>query len=219
MDSTLLVKEVLMQMKLQSVEVFFLNERKTVEKYNRDAIIELGWECSDVLYSFRGIYSIGVFIYYRHLFIDDVKTDIFLKNNNGARQRLYSDKFLKEHYSEFKDVNNLPEIKMFLECYYDIGNVIPTWPGANVNRGMAHCYDIPNIYYKRHERFTKLIYGNIYKNAFLDNVLRNNEYDTVEKLFKLEKAEYAAFLKYVIGVIKERTNLLEGILQEDKKNE
>ena len=30
------------------------------------------------------------------------------------------------------------EIKEFLEHYYDIGNIIPTWPGANVNRGMAH---------------------------------------------------------------------------------
>lgn len=206
-------------MELQSVADFFLKERKTVEGDNIDKINKLKWECPDVLYSFRGIYAIGIFIYYRYMFLDDVKTDIFLKNNSGTRQRLYSNKFLKEHYSEFKDVNNLPEIKMFLECYYYIGNVIPTWPGANINRGMAHCYDIPNIYYKRYERFTKLIYGNIYENAFLDCVLGNNKYDTVDKLLKLEKTEYATFLKYVIGVIKERTNLLEGILQEDKKNE
>lgn len=46
------------------------------------------------------------------------------------------------------------------------------------------------------------------------------ERKTVEKLLKLEKMEYAKFLKYVIGVIiKERTNLSEGILQEDKTNE
>ena len=25
-------------------------------------------------------------------------------------------------------------------------------------RGMAHCYDIPNIYYKHHAEFTVLIY-------------------------------------------------------------
>ena len=142
-------KEEVLKMKLQSVEEFFY-KRETVEKYNDDKIIKLNWECPDVLFSFRGVYAIGVFIYYRQLFVDNVKTDIMVKDEKGAtRQRLYSDKFLSENYPQFSDVNDLLEIKGFLEHYYDIGNIIPTWPGANVNRGMAHCYDIPNVYYKR----------------------------------------------------------------------
>ena len=103
---------------------------------------ELGMSGCIIL--FRGVYAIGVFIYYRQLFGDNVKTDIKVKDEKGAtRQRLYSDKFLSENYPQFSDVNDLPEIKGFLEHYYDIGNIIPTWPGANINRGMAHCYDIP----------------------------------------------------------------------------
>ena len=78
-------------MKLQSVEEFFY-KRETVEKYNDDKIIKLNWECPDVLFSFRGVYAIGVFIYYRQLFVDNVKTDIMVKDEKGAtRQRLYSD--------------------------------------------------------------------------------------------------------------------------------
>lgn len=76
-------------MKLQSVEEFF-HKRETVEKYNVDKIIKLNWECPDVLFSFRGVYAIGVFIYYRQLFGDNVKTDIKVKDEKGAtRQRLY----------------------------------------------------------------------------------------------------------------------------------
>lgn len=205
-------------MKLQTVEDFFNKKRKTIEKYNYDKIAQLGWQCPDVLYSFRGVYAIGVFIYYQYLFRNDVIVDIILKETkDGAKQFLYSDKFLREHYTEFSDVNELSEIKLFLQRYYNIGNIIPTWPGANVNRGMSHCYDIPNIYYKRHQKLTKLIYGSIYKNVFLDKVFKDNKYDTVEKLLKLDKHGYIDFLRYVISVIEERTDLLESVLRKRGK--
>ena len=116
-----------------------------------------------------------------------------MKDEKGAtRQRLYSDKFLSENYPQFSDVNDLPEIKGFLEHYYDIGNIIPTWPGANVNRGMAHCYDIPNVYYKRHAKFTKLVYGSIYRNVFIEKILENDKYGhlTVLSLFPFSQCCY-----------------------------
>ena len=76
------------KVKLQSVEEFF-RKRETVEKYNEDKIIKLNWECPDVLFSFRGVYTIGVVIYYRQLFVDNVKTDIIVKDVKAAtRQRL-----------------------------------------------------------------------------------------------------------------------------------
>lgn len=201
-------------MKLQSVEEFF-QKRKIVEKCNEDKINKLKWKCPDVLFSFRGIYAIGVFIYYRELFVDNVKTDIIVKDENGGtRQRLYSDKFLSEKYLQFSDVNNLQEIKEFLEHYYDIGNIIPTWPGANVNRGMAHCYDIPNIYYKRHADFTELIYDKIYSNAFIEDIIENDKYDTVEKLLKLQRNQYVEFLKYIVNIIENRNLQLQNILQK-----
>lgn len=207
-------------MVLHTVKDFFEKKRQPVEKYNEDKIAKLGWECPDVLYSFRGIYVIGIFTFYRDLFIEDVKTDIILKEkNDGVRQRLYSDKFLREHYAEFHNVNELPEIQLFLQHYYDIGNVIPTWPGANVNRGIAHCYDVPNVYYRRHAKFTKLIFENVYTNVFLDKVLEDHKYDTVTDLLKIGKEEYIDLLNYIIGVILERNELLENFLQEDGDHE
>ena len=44
---------------------------------------------------------------------------------------------------------------------------------------MAHCYDIPNVYYKRHAKFTKLVYGSIYRSVFIEEILENDKYDTV----------------------------------------
>ena len=225
-------KEEVLKMKLQSVEEFF-HKRETVEKYNVDKIIKLNWECPDVLFSFRGVYAIGVFIYYRQLFGDNVKTDIKVKDEKGAtRQRLYSDKFLSENYPQFSDVNDLPEIKGFLEHYYDIGNIIPTWPGANITmgltvamcvaityRGMAHCYDIPNVYYKRHAKFTKLVYGSIYRSVFIEEILENDKYDTVEKLLKLKPEQYVKFLEYIVDVIINRNKQLQDILQEENGHE
>ena len=188
-------------MKLQSVEEFF-HKRETVEKYNVDKIIKLNWECPDVLFSFRGVYAIGVFIYYRQLFGDNVKTDIKVKDEKGAtRQRLYSDKFLSENYPQFSDVND------------------PTWPGANINRGMAHCYDIPNVYYKRHAKFTKLVYGSIYRSVFIEEILENDKYDTVEKLLKLKPEQYVKFLEYIVDVIINRNKQLQDILQEENGHE
>ena len=206
-------------MNLQSVEEFF-QKRDTVEKHNEDKIKKLKWECPDVLFSFRGIYAIGVFVYYRKRFIDTVKTDIMVKvEKGGMRQRLYSDKYLREHYEKFSDVNSLPEINQFLEHYYDIGNVIPTWPGANVSRGMAHCYDVPNIYFKRHAKFAELVYDNIYRSVFIEEILKNDKYDSVEKLLALQPEQYVEFLKYVIGVIANRNQQLEAIVQEDNEHE
>lgn len=151
---------------------------------------------------------------------DNVKTDIKVKDEKGAtRQRLYSDKFLSENYPQFSDVNDLPEIKGFLEHYYDIGNIIPTWPGANINRGMAHCYDIPNVYYKRHAKFTKLVYGSIYRSVFIEEILENDKYDTVEKLLKLKPEQYVKFLEYIVDVIINRNKQLQDILQEENGHE
>lgn len=81
-------------------------------------------------------------------------------------------------------------------------------------RGMAHCYDIPNIYYKRHAKFTKLIYDKIYNNVFIEGIVENDKYDTVEKLLKLQSNQYAEFLKYIVNIIENRNLRLQNILQK-----
>lgn len=201
-------------MKLQSVEEFF-HKRETVEKYNVDKIIKLNWECPDVLFSFRGVYAIGVFIYYRQLFGDNVKTDIKVKDEKGAtRQRLYSDKFLSENYPQFSDVNDLPEIKGFLEHYYDIGNIIPTWPGANINRGMAHCYDIPNVYYKRHDS-VRIIMQCAHKNLATSDLLLKSE---LLRLFYLLASTPGLCTEHTVSTESRMTETLRPVLTYIQKH-
>lgn len=84
---------------------------------------------------------------------------------------------------------------------------------------MAHCYDIPNVYYKRHAKFTELVYSNIYSNAFIEEILENDKYDTVEKLLKMQQNQYVEFLKYIVSVITNRNKQLQDILQEEKGHE
>lgn len=86
-------------------------------------------------------------------------------------------------------------------------------------RGMAHCYDIPNVYYKRHAKFTKLVYGSIYRSVFIEEILENDKYDTVEKLLKLQPEQYVRFLEYIVDVIINRNKQLQDILQEGNGHE
>ena len=76
---------------------------------------------------------------------------------------------------------------------------------------MAHCYDIPNVYYKRHAKFMKLVYGSIYRSVFIEEILENDKYDTVEK--------YVKFLEYIVDVIINRNKQLQDILQEENGHE
>ena len=84
---------------------------------------------------------------------------------------------------------------------------------------MAHCYDIPNVYFKRYTKFTELVYGNVYTSAFIEEILDNDKYDTVEKLLKLKPEQYVEFLKYIVSIIKNRNEQLQAILQEEDVHE
>lgn len=81
------------------------------------------------------------------------------------------------------------------------------------------CYDIPNVYYKRHAKFTKLVYGSIYRSVFIEEILENDKYDTVEKLLKLKPEQYVKFLEYIVDVIINRNKQLQDILQEENGHE
>lgn len=89
--------------------------------------------------------------------------------------------------------------------------------GANINRGMAHCYDIPNIYYKRYAKFTELIYDKIYSNVFIEEIIENDKYDTVEKLLKLQPNQYIELLEYIVRIIKNRNLQLQNVLQKGER--
>ncbi len=200
---------------LNSVSDFFINRKESVEKHNEKNIKKLRWNHPDVLYSFKGVYALGVFIYYPERFKRNPKNDIIINNASANRQLLYSNKYLSVNYESFTDVNELKEIQLFLKHYYNIGNVIPTWPGANVNRGQSHCYDIPNVYFKSYEQFTKFLCNEVYKNSHMNFLLDDSKYDTVEKLLKMNKDEYKEFLRYIINIIEDRNKKIERSLHNE----
>ena len=74
---------------------------------------------TDTLYSFLGIYVIGLYIFYPDMFICK---NIEIKA--GAR-RAYSNNYVNKNYRQFYELNDLPELKNFISNYKKIGNVIP----------------------------------------------------------------------------------------------
>ena len=72
---------------------------------------------------------------------------------------------------------------------------------------------------KRHAKFTKLVYGSIYRSVFIEEILGNDKYDTVEKLLKLKPEQYVKFLEYIVDVIINRNKQLQDILQEGNGHE
>lgn len=64
-----------------------------------------------------------------------------------------------------------------------------------------------------------MVYGKIYSNAFIEEILENDKYDAVEKLLKMQPNQYVEFLKYIVSVITNRNKQLQDILQEEKEHE
>lgn len=158
------------------------NARFTVEAYNKDTIKKLNWDRVDVLYSFLGMYAIGLTAYYPDEF-EFIKDGISIKDSKNkniyslkqiesimaSKQKLYKEKKLKKE--DVLDFN--PQLIQFIEKYFSIGNVIPVWPGANMDRGRACMYDIPELYFSKYEVWTRKL-NEIYGNAFLDDLLDPN---------------------------------------------
>ena len=64
-----------------------------------------------------------------------------------------------------------------------------------------------------------MIYDKIYNNVFIEGIVENDKYDTVEKLLKLQPEQYVRFLEYIVDVIINRNKQLQDILQEGKGHE
>ncbi len=101
----------------------FFNEKK-----------ELEWDETDTLYSFLGIYVIGLKACYPNKFI---RTNFQIRTVKGSNE--YSKKVIT-NYKEFVDLNGLEELKNFIKNYLTIGNLISIWPGGNIHKGMSQCF-------------------------------------------------------------------------------
>ena len=226
------------------------NKMFTVEEYNRKKIDALKWKNVDVLYSFLGIYAIGLVAYYPDefgrkgiLITDSNNNNIYSLNRiNEIRKnkiQSYQDKDIKK--KDFLDCNE--QLNNFIKVYFSIGNVIPTWPGANVDRGCSYMYDIPELYYTKNEVWTRIL-KEVYNNSFLDDILspnlvfeRGHEIDFVPPFWNFSSTEefldnlvgnkyskesriwfYSKWLERIVGIINKRTELLEGELGNSPNN-
>lgn len=160
----------------------------------------LGWIKTDTMYSFLGIYAIGLKAFYPERFSCSGNI-IYTKE----KTRAYSKRYITKHYMEFTKLNELPDLKIFLNLYLTLGNVIPMWPGGNVNRGMGHCYDLPEVYFNRNQEWAKIL-SKTYENACLDTIIENKHDINLPDLLRLNEDGYIKFLQYIVENIQSRNN-------------
>ncbi len=194
----------------KSIENFFdwkTGKGNSVEKQHQYHKIVSQWERTDVLYSFIGIYQIGLFVFYpdkckRTKYTIKDKTNQFLSTD-----------YLKERFAQFKKLNEVIIDSQFIQHIDSVGNVIPIWPGGNVDRGArAYCFDIPDIYFKRHEKWflaLQQLYPNSYLNGIIDSEFATD--DTSIFLDSMNERRYLQFLEHIVAVIVNRTECLNNI--------
>ena len=116
----------------------------SVEKCNSEYTELCGGEkLADVLFSFLGIYAIGVWVYNKELEgifrTDNNKIWVRTGSDNKYNQILSSANFLLMLQTEKIagiNVESLNEtMNQFVKVYFKVGNVIPIWPGGNTLKG------------------------------------------------------------------------------------
>ena len=192
-----------------SVEEWFNwrdTKKNSVEFVNRERIKNLEWNRVDVLYSFLGIYTLGVYVKYKEKFICP-SSEIRVKNTT---QKLYSYNYLKNNYCKFSLVNKLSGIQELIEQYNSIGNVTPIWPGGNVDKGHSGCYDIPELYFCKYDEWFKAL-NNLYGNASLKMIMVSEYPNTADSFIDWITSDdnYEKYLVHVNYVISERRKELE----------
>lgn len=164
-----------------------------------------GWNYSDVLYSFKGIYTLGINVFYPELV--ELRGRIIRPKGEG-RGLVYSQAYLEDNYSRFKKLNSLTELKFFIDKYEEIGNIIPIWPGGNVHRGQFQCYDIPNVYFNdpKISSFVESYNSSIVEDK---NKIPNLKNYSIDDLIHMDETQYKNFLVEIVSKIDERTRLLD----------
>ncbi|WP_159372520.1 MULTISPECIES: hypothetical protein [Staphylococcaceae] len=175
------------------------SEGKSFEDiFNREMNI-LGWTYRDVLYSFLGIYVLGIYVYYEED-INKKKTRLEFKDGS----QLWNFEKIYKLYDKYEELNNLQEIKSFLSVYGSIGNIIPMWPGGNVHKGSCNYYDLTEIYFNNFKNWRDYLVLE-YPNACLEEIVdRSEKYNMKEFMDKLDKDFYKKYLKEITQVIKNR---------------
>lgn len=154
-----------------------LSRSKSVEDLLKKETEKLNWQYVDVLFSFKGIYSLGIKAFYPNM-VGTVENGTilypFINKKLNSKQRLYSGTYLLEHFEEYKELNNLKELRDFIHIYETLGNLIPVWPGANSHRGVFGVYDLADLYFydSKIEELGRLYYKNFHSENSVYSISR-----------------------------------------------
>ena len=175
-------------------------ESDSVENVNIEAASDLEWDRLDTLYSFQKIYQIGLQLPIYSEQLKKARTEIGGNISNKETQFNLS-KYMKELNDGVKETG-------FISVYFQLGNVIPIWPGGNQDKGAG--YDFPETYFHENMYWTEALLKK-YANACFEEIL-DNKID-VDKIKKDEK-DYFAYLTKRKDIIIHRTEKLTKILNE-----
>lgn len=198
-----------------------------VEVIHQDKVIRLSWCYSDVLYSFLGIYTLGVHCVCHvgkketsdsQLFATKEEEDdyiYYVTNGKRYRQRLYSHNYMLSNFRNYHELNELAEMTRFIDNYESFGNLINVWPGCNTHKGQFNCLDIPEVYFnnKKIKPVSHLFYKEMTDGLDLSFLDEDNKYCSMvmDDFFNMTKEEYIEFLTYINTQIESRTEHYSSI--------
>jgi hypothetical protein len=200
-----------------------LYSRVSLEKDYREETNKLGWgDYTDVLYSFLGVFVVGLKVYCGSDEPANLKEILATEMQISAYQKEYSWNFIRtfvKHYSEkdkdnkikiaVDELKNLKEMESFINVISSIGNVYPIWPGGNKDKGTGTngCYDIPDIYLNKEDirNYSKHFFNTFCTNNFMENII-DGDYHTLthDSILHFDRNKYRNFLIHIHDTICER---------------
>lgn len=193
---------------------------KSIEDYYEDYTRACGGKKrTDVLFSFLGIYAIGVWVYNKDnegVFKREANKIKVSEKKNGMYSQILCSKFfllrLQEERIAGIDVSYLNKcVEEFASLYFSVGNLIPIWPGGNTLKGNQNngFMDIAELFFYRYYDWYQILERT--ENAYLQEItkyIENNQkhlesletfLDSIDSVEKYEK-----YVEHIVQVIKQR---------------
>lgn len=175
-----------------------------------------GTKQTDVLFSFLGIYAIGVYVYNKDKNIFVVQRNkIKLK---GKNQILCSKKYLLDLQSDKNSEMEVEElnktIQKLVDVYFDVGNLIPMWPGGNMLKGNQNngYMDIPELFFHEYEYWFDILTKYTY--SFLEHMIDRVKEERFEclnvYLDSLDIRQYKEYIDEITEIISYRNNKIKN---------
>lgn len=183
-----------------------------------------GYDMTDVLFSFIGVYAIGVWVFNKNidgLFkIEKNKIKTLKEENNKChKQILCSKKILLRLQNErvnkiyVEDLNKC--LEKFAYIYFNVGNLIPMWPGGNKLKGNQNngFLDIPELFFRKYSYWYEKL--NEHPQAWLKEMneqVKNPSFDSLESfLLSIDSpTKYVEYINNAVGIIEDRTKKISN---------